>query len=54
MSKSNTVLRKEIAQIILNELKIYGGQGMIDDDAFLVSTKITDRLSINIQKENNE
>lgn len=54
MNKSNTVLRREIAQIILNELKIYNGQEMIDDDAFLVSSKIADRLSINIQKENNE
>ena len=54
MIKSNTILRKEIAKIILDEIKIYGGQGMVDDDAFWVSTKIADRLSINIQKENNE
>ena len=45
--------RKEIDEIILDEIEIYGGQGMVDDDAFLVSTKIVDRLFINIQKENN-
>ena len=54
MTKSNTLLRRKIAQIILNELKIYTGKEMIDDDAYLVSSKIVDRLSINIEKENNE
>ncbi len=53
MDKSNIVLRKEIAKIILNELKIYTGKEMMDDNAYLVSSKIVDRLSINIEKENN-
>ncbi len=53
MDKSNTILRKEIAKIILNELKIYTGQEMIDDDAYIVSSKIVDRFSINIKKEKN-
>lgn len=44
-------LAKGIAEIILNELKIYSGQEMIDDDAYSVSTKIVDKLSIDIQKE---
>ncbi len=45
-------LSKEIAEIILNELKIYTGQEMVDDDAFLVSNKIANKLVINIEKEN--
>ena len=51
MSEKNRKLSKDIAQIILNELKIYTGQEMIDDDAYIVSNKIVDRLSINIKKE---
>lgn len=47
-------LAKSIAGIILKELKIYNQKEMVDDDAYLVSNKIADSLSINIKEENNE
>ena len=50
----NRKLAKDIAKIILNELKIYNQKEMIDDDAYWVSNKIADSLSINIKKGNNE
>lgn len=50
----NRKLAKDIAEIILNELKIYNQQEMIDDDAYWVSNKIADSLSININKPKKE
>ena len=54
MSEEKRKLAKDIAEIILNQLNICTRQEVIHDEAYIVSNKIAESLSIDVKINNPE